>query len=179
MGIAGGSPGCGAGGTCQDMRALLGVLQGKARLSPHRGHTLLPIRSEGRGEQGHQLQGGSGDAPGAPRTAAVSCSPLPGHPGPSQSGWDNSQLWEQSRHSEGLCPTTAVSQPGGTARPAPVPSHPCIHAGLDHPLPPHRDANPIAASPATRAALGRLKGCGKAGMSSLPNLRGMVAPESP
>lgn len=104
-------------GTCRDTRALPRVLQDKARLAPQRGHTLLsglllPIRREDRGHHGHHLRGGSG---GAPRTAAVSCSLLPGHPGPSQSSWDNSHLWEQSRHPEGLCPTTAVPQPRGAA----------------------------------------------------------------
>lgn len=59
-------------GTCQDTCALPGVLQGKARLSPHRGHTLLsglllPIRSEGREQQGHRLQGGSRNTPGCPQ----------------------------------------------------------------------------------------------------------------
>lgn len=135
-------------GTCQDTCVLPGVLQGKARLSPHRGHTLLlglllPIRREGRGQHGHWLQEGSRD------TARCPQDPLPGHPGP----------------------TTAVPQPGGAAHGTLVPSHSCIHAGSEHPLPPRRAASPIAASPAMRPSLGRPKGCGMARMSSLPNLR--------
>lgn len=184
MGIAGGSPGRRAGGPARTRVPFPECCRARPGC-PHTGVTrcsrgcCCPSGVRAGNSRATGCREGAGTPPDVPRRAAVSCSPLPCHPGPSQSSWDNSHLQERSRHSEGQCPTTAMPQPRGAAHLALVPSYPRIHTSSEHPLLPCRDASPIATSPAPRAGRGRPEGCRKARMSSLPSLRGMIAPESP
>lgn len=76
LAITGGGLGCGQG-KLQDMRALPGVLQGKARLCPHRDHMLLsgllcPSGARAGDSRATGCWEGMGMPPGCPRTATVS-----------------------------------------------------------------------------------------------------------
>lgn len=126
---------------------------------------------------GHRWQGGAGVPQVTPGSSAPPC----------LATWDPPSLAPRKDCSEGRFPSpgaeqalggavspSAIPQPRGTTHRPPAPSQPRIPAGSEHPLPPRCGASPIPVSPAPRAGLGRAKGCGKAGTSSLPSLKGCL-----
>lgn len=149
LAITGGGLGCGQG-KLQDMRALPGVLQGKARLCPHRDHMLLSgLLCPSGARAGDSRATGCWEGVGMPRGAPgqpQSAAPLPGTQHfPSQLGQFLPPEVEQALRRAAFphCP-----QP----RAAP-------HHSQSHSIPsPSSPYSPTAARLATGAALGRTKG---------------------